>query len=257
MDGILAEAGSFDFAGIPARLLDFLTDLDSGWQILVGGGICLLLLWRVVRERLVATAGHRALRRQERKLARAGVAAWERPYRLFTMHEAWNALPEEFLMELTARLADRDTVIDFIVLAEAFDQAQPPRLARLAAGDPDTAMRNLSSFLTEVALDLPPPSMLAMLGFAVQIDPENHWALIELASEHYAAKRFAKALPLLEQAISLRPQALAGLPSERDARGRALAARSQRLTVEKMHAILKVAGEMYEDCVERLGPKSA
>ena len=90
----------------------------------------------------------------------------------------------------------------------------------------------------------------------MQIDPENHWALIELASEHYAAKHFAKALPLLEQAISLGEQAMAGLPRDRDARGRALAAKSSRLTMEKMHAVLKVAGEMYEDCAERLGPKS-
>jgi len=256
MDGILAEAGSLDFAGISARVLDFLTDLDSGWQILAGGGICLLLLWRVVRDRLAATAGHRALRRQYKKLTKAGVADWERPYRLFTGSEGWRALPGDFLMELTSRLIETDEVIDFIVLAEELNEAQKLRLIRLAKGDPDTAMRNLSLFLTEVALHLPVPKMVDMLGFAVRIDPENHWALIELASEHYAAKRFAKALPLLEQAISLGEQAMAGLPRDRDARGRALAAKSSRLTMEKMHGVLKVAGEMYEDCAERLGPKS-
>ena len=77
--------------------------------------------------------------------------------------------------------------------------------------------------------------------------------LIELGTEHYLAKRFAKALPLLEQAISLGQQAMAGLPSDRDSRGRALAGKSPRLTVERMRSILKVAGEMYEDCVERVG----
>jgi tetratricopeptide (TPR) repeat protein len=255
MEGILAEAGSLDFAGIFAPVLDFLADLDSGWQIWAGGGLCLLLLWRVVRARLAGTAEHRALRRQYKKLAKAGVAEWERPYRLFAGREDWNLLPDDFLMELTSRLIERDKVIDFIVLADAFDQAQQLQLARLAKGDPDTAMRDLSAFLTDVAEGLPAPEMVAMLGFAVRIDPENHWALIDLATEHYAAKRFAKALPLLEQALSLRPQAMVGLPRDRDARGRALAAKSPRLTIEKMHAILKVAGEMYEDCVERVGPK--
>ena len=255
MEGILAEAGSLDFAGIFARVLDFLADLDSGWQLWAGGGICLLLLWRVVHERLATTAEHRALRRQYKKLAKAGVAEWERPYRLFTGREGWNVLPGGFLMELTSRLIERDKVIDFILLAEEFDQAQSLQFARLAKGDPDTAMRDLSAFLTDFAEGLPAPKIVAMLGFAVQIDPENHWALIDLATEHYAAKRFAKALPLLEQAISLGEQAMVGLPRDRDAQGRALAAQSQRLTIEKMHSILKVAGEMYEDCAERVGAK--
>ncbi len=257
MDGILAEAASLDFGGMSERVLDFLTDLDSGWQIAAGGAICLLLLLRVVQERLAATAGHRALRRQYKKLTKAGVADWERPYRLFTGHEGWRALPGGFLMELTSRLVDKDRVIDFIVLSKEFDKAQQLRIALLAKGDPDAAMRDLSIFLTDVAVGLPTPRMVAMLDFAVQIDPENHWALIELASEHYAAKRFATALPLLEQAITLGEQTMAGLPRDRDTRGRALAGMSPRLTMEKMHAILKVAGEMYEDCAERLGPRSA
>ena len=255
MEGILAEAGSLDFAGIFARILDFLADLDSGWQLWAGGGICLLLLWRVVHERLATTAEHRALCRQYKKLAKAGVAEWERPYRLFTGREGWNVLPGGFLMELTSRLIERDKVIDFILLAEEFDQAQSLQFARLAKGDPDTAMRDLSAFLTDFAEGLPAPKMVAMLGFAVQIDPENHWALIDLATEHYVAKRFAKALPLLEQAISLGEQVMVGLPRDRDARGRALASHAQRLTIEKMHSILKVAGEMYEDCAERVGAK--
>ncbi len=255
MEGILAEARSLDFAGIFARVLDFLADLDSGWLIMGGGGLCLLLLWRVIRARLAATAEHRALRRQYKKLAKAGMAEWERPYRLFTGREGWNVLPGAFLMELTSRLIERDKVIDFILLAEEFDQAQPARFARLAEGDPDTAMRDLSVFLTDFADGLPAPKMVAMLGFAAQIDPENHWALIDLATEHYAAKRFAKALPLLEQVLSLSERAMAGLPRDRDARGRALASHSRRLTIEKMHSILKVAGEMYEDCAERVGAK--
>jgi tetratricopeptide (TPR) repeat protein len=256
MESILAEVGSLDFAGISERVLDFLVDLDSGWQITVGAGICLLVLWRVVRERWAATADHRAMRRQFKKLAKAGVAEWERPFRLFTGRESWNALPEDFLMELTARLIERDKIIDFILLIEEFEQELLIEFARLAKGDPDASMRSLSSLLTDFADGLPAPQMVAMLDFAMQIDPENHWALIDLATEHYAAKRFAEALPLLEQAIPLGEQAMGGMPRERASAGRALSAHSPRLTMEKMHTILKIAGEMYEDCAQRVGVKA-
>ena len=257
MEGILTKAGSLDLTGIAPRAMDFLTDLDSGWQVIAGGAICLLILWRVIRERLSASAGQRALRRAYKKLAKAGVAEWERPYRLFACRGDWNALPEGFLMELASHLIERDKVIEMILLAEEFDKAQQLRLIRLAQGDPETAMRDLSVFLTDVAVGLPEPKMVTALDLAVQVDPENHWALFDLATEHYAAKRFAKALPLLDQAIPLGEEAMAGLPRERDARGRALAGRSPRLTMEKMQSLLQVAAEMYEDCVQKVGPKSA
>ncbi len=256
MEDIFAKAASLEFTDIPERALDFLTELDSGWQIIAGGGICLLILWRAIHERLAASAGHRTLRRAYKKLAKAGVAEWERPYRLFACRGDWNALPDGFLMELASRLMERDRVIEMILLAEELDKAQQLRLVRLAQGDPETAMRDLSTFLTDVAVGLPVPKMIAALDLAVQIDPENHWAMFDLATEHYAAKRFAKALPLLDQAIPLGQEAMAGLPRDRDARGRALAGRSPRLTMEKMQSILKVAGEMYEDCVQKIGPKS-
>ena len=255
MEGIWAEAASIHVADIPARAMDFLTDLDSGWQIIAGGAICLLIFWRVIHERFTASAGHRALRRAYKKLAKAGVAEWERPYRLFAYRGDWNALPEGFLMELASRLMERDRVIEMILMAEEFDKAQQLRLVRLAQGaDPESAMRDLSTFLTDVAAGLSAPKMIVALDLAVQIDPENHWALFDLATEHYAAKRFAKALPLLDQAIPLGQQAMSGLPREREARGRALAGRSPRLTMEKMQSLLKVAGEMYEDCTQKAGP---
>jgi tetratricopeptide (TPR) repeat protein len=252
MDGILSEARSLDFAGVSARLLDFLADLESGWQLVFGAGVCLLLLWHVVRDRLAATATQRALRRQDRRLAREGVAAWQRPYRLLASRDGWDVLPDGFLMELAARLIDRDRVIDFIALAEAFEPGDWRQIARLARGEPETAMRRLSAFLTDVAAGLPARETAALLGHAQRIDPENHWALIDLATEHYTAKRYAEALPLLEQAIALGEGALARLPRDRDARGRTLSARAPRLTLEKMQAILKVAREMSEDCARRV-----
>ncbi len=254
MEGILAQVGSLDYAGMLAQVWDFVAGLDRDWQIMGGGALCLLLLGRMVRRHLAATAEHRALRRQYKKLAKAGVAEWERPFRLFSGREGWDFLPDEFLMELTSRLIDRDRVIDFIVLSEEFEQELLPQFAQLAKSDPDKAMRRLSTFLTDFADGLPAPKMIAMLGFAAQVDPENHWALIDLATAHYAAKRFAEALPLLEQAIPLGQQAQVELPRN-NSPGRAVAARSPRLTMEMMRSILKVAGEMYEDCAKRVGPK--
>lgn len=251
MDGILAQVGSLDYPGMLVRVWDFLAGLDRDWQIMGGGALCLLLLWRMVSRHLAATAEHRALRRHYKKLAKAGVAEWERPVRLFTDREGWDYLPEEFLMELTSRLIDKERVIDFIVLVEEFDQELLLQFAQLAKSDPDKAMQRLSTFLTDFADGLSAPKMVAMLGFAAQIDPENHWALIDLATAHYAAKRFAEALPLLEQAIPLGQQAMVELPRD-NAPGRAVAAQSPRLTMERMRNILKVAGEMYQDCAERV-----
>lgn len=251
MEGILAQVGSLDYATMLGKVWDFLAGLDPEWQVGGAGALCLLLLWRMVRRHLAATAEHRALRRQYKKLAKAGVAEWERPVRLFTDREGWDYLPEEFLMELTSRLIDKERVIDFIVLVEEFDQELLLQFAQLAKSDPDKAMRRLSTFLTDFADGLPPPKLVAMLDFAVQIDPENHWALIDLGTAHYAAKRFAEALPLLEQAIPLGQQAMLELPRDHSP-GRAIAARSPRLTMERMRTILKVAGEMYEDCAARV-----
>jgi len=252
MEGILAQVGSLDYGTMLGRVWDFLAGLDREWQIMIGGALCLLLLWRMVSRHLAATTEQRALRRRYKQMAKDGVAEWERPLRLFTDREGWDYLPDEFLMELTSRLIDRDGVIDFILLAEEFEQELLPQFAQLAKSDADKAMRRLSTFLTDFADALPEPKLVAMLGFAVRIDPENHWALIDLGTAHYAAKRFAQALPLLEQAIPLGQQAMVELPRD-NAPGRAVAARSPRLTMERMRNILKVAGEMYRDCAERSG----
>ena len=38
MEDIFAKAASLEFTDFPERALNFLTDLDSGWQIAAGGG---------------------------------------------------------------------------------------------------------------------------------------------------------------------------------------------------------------------------
>ena len=61
-------------------------------------------------------------------------------------------------------------------------------------------MRYLSVMLTDQAAGLKSRQAIGVLELAVQIDPENHMALIDLATVHYSAKRYAEALPLLELA---------------------------------------------------------
>ena len=254
MNDILAEVGAF-LVWLPERAWALVAGSDREWQLLGAAGLCLPLLCLVVCGRLAATADHRALRRQYRKLAKAGVADWELPCRLLTTREGWDELPDEFLMELAARLMERDSVIDFILLVEG-DDFERDQFVRLTGYDPDAAMRGLSVLLTDHAVGLKAQAALGVLGLAIQIDPENHLALIDLATAHYAAKRFAEALPLLDQAITLGQQAKAGLP---EATRGAAAQRGPApgFTAQTLHGVLKLAGEMYDDCVERVGPEPA
>ena len=48
MEGIMAQVGSLDYAGMFGRVWDFLAGLDRDVQIMLAGGLCLLLLWRAV-----------------------------------------------------------------------------------------------------------------------------------------------------------------------------------------------------------------
>ena len=53
MQLVAAQAcnGSLDYVGMLGRVWDFLAGLDRDWQIMGGGALCLLLLWRAVSRR--------------------------------------------------------------------------------------------------------------------------------------------------------------------------------------------------------------
>ena len=184
------------------------------------------------------------------------MADWELPYRLLTTRHGWDGLPDEFLMELAACLMARDNVIDFILLVEG-DDFERDHFVRLTGYEPDPAMRGLSVLLTDHAAGLKARAALGVLGLAILIDPENHLALIDLATEHYTAKRFAEALPLLDQAIDLGQQAASVRPEDLSGAAAARRPGAPGLTAQTLHGVLKLAGEMYEDCVERVGPARA
>ena len=251
MDDILAEAGPF-LSWLIDGAWAFYNGLDPWSQLLLAAGLLLLLLTLSVRRRSAATAGQRALRRQYRKLAKQGVPDWQLPLRLLTGRAEWDQLPEEFLMELAARLVERDKVIAFILLVEGDDFEREP-FVRLTNFEADAAMRDLSVMLADHAAGLKPRQAAGALELAVQIDPENPMALIDLATLHYSAKRYAEALPLLEQAMELSQTAV---PQARAAASRP-ASGAQGIPAHALHDILKLLGEMYQDCLERVGPKTA
>lgn len=252
MDDTSAEIGTV-LLGLLGGAWAVFAGMDPRWQLMSVGGLCLLVLVLVVRARLAASANQRALLRQHRKLVKAGVADWELPYRLLTTRQGWEELPDEFLMEVAARLVERDRVIDFILLVES-DGFERDHFVRMTGYDPDAAMRGLSGLLTDHAASLKARDALRVLDLAVLLDPENHLALIDLATAHYSAKRFAEALPLLDQAINLGQQAAARRPEDL---GGARRPGAPGLSAQALHGVLKLAGEMYEDCAERVGPRTA
>jgi tetratricopeptide (TPR) repeat protein len=250
MDDILADIGPF-FLSLLDDAWALFNGLDPSSQLMVVGGLCLLLLYLRVRARCAATADQRALCRQYRKLAKEGVPDWQLPFRLLNSRDEWEQLPEEFLMELASRLVERDKVIEFILVIEGDDFERDP-FVRLTGYEPDNAMRNLSVLLTNHAANLKARKAIGVLELAVQIDPENHLALIDLATAHYSAKRYADALPWLEQAMNLSQHAV---PQAKAAASRRESG-AQGMTGHALHDVLKLLSEMYDDCVERVGPRT-
>ena len=239
MDQVLGQLGSLFFTALE-DFRAFLLGLDPLTQLSLIGGLVLLLVVLRLRARLAATSGHRALCRQYRKLVKSGVAEWELPFRLLESREEWDHLPKEFLMELASRLEQRDRIIEFILLVEG-DDFDREDFVRLMNYEPDTAMHELSVMLTDHAAELKAKPAIAALGLAIQIDPENHLAMIDLATRHYSSKHYAEALPLLEQAMSL----------SREARPQ------QAGSAQTLHDMLALLGEMHEDCVTRVGAAAA
>ena len=214
----------------------------------------LLLLFAIRRGTESRVAG---MNRAYKKIVKAGIPDWQRPYTLIATRDHWDELPEFFLMELASRLMDKETVIAFIALAEThgLERQVIPGLARNDAG---TAMRELSGQLTLVARSLKGKESDALQSFALMIDPENCWANYAVAADCYRAKRYDEAEPLLEQAIDLFKGRLEGAERvdpralQKDAEGGVVP-----LGREEMWQFFKRAQRMYRDCRQKLGAEAA
>ncbi len=210
--------------------------------------VVLVLLWLVFRKRGTGAAkGRGALNAAYRKIERAEIKQWQRPYALLATREPWSDLPQYFLMELASRLMDKDNVIEFILLAEKhkLEQHQIPRIAKNDAG---TALRALSEELAAFAGRLRPRQAEMAYNLASMIDPSNARAMYGLAKACYAGKRYEEAKSLFEQAIPL-CEAVLETAKRLDVR---TLRRDSEDAPEDMETIFEKAQEMYEDCLKRV-----
>ncbi len=232
-----------------------LQGIGSHWLVIGGVALALVVVWLLIRYGGGRRTSARTLRAAYRKATRKGVKEWERPYALFRAARNWRDLPEHFLWELTARLMDKDNVIEFILFAErhGLEQRQFPDLAR---EDVEAAMKGVSGVLANLATTLKGRAAETALSLASMIDPRNPQAVFILATRRYAAERFHDAIPLLEQAIPLCEQSMVepGRPDVSD-----LQRGSEGLgdSLKDLQHMLQQAQNMYEDCLRRANPEPA
>jgi len=222
--------------------------LDRDYLLAGTALVVFMLLWLIFRKRgSGAGKGRRALNAAYRKIERAEIKEWQRPYALLATREPWSDLPQYFLMELTSRLIDKDNVIEFILLAEKhkLERHQIPKIAQNDAG---TALRALSEELAAFASRLCPRQAETAYNLASMIDPSNARAMYGLAKGYYASKRYQEAKSMFEQAIPL-CEAVLDTAKRLDVRS---LRRGSDDASEDMETIFEKAQEMYEDCLERV-----
>jgi hypothetical protein len=224
----------------------YLSMIDANLLALGGFALGFVVLLLLIRKSGGGTAAE--LRKAYKKIAKADVPDWQRPYMLMATRERWHVLRDSFLMELASRLMDKDTVIEFVVLAERHGLHRG-RFRELADTGTETAMTGVSNALCDIAEGTGGRAAKSARSLAVLIDPENPKAALALAAEYHGAKRFAEARDLLERALPLFEQTL------REARQRDALPGDPLDEVEERHgelyAMLKRAVDIYEDCAGR------
>jgi hypothetical protein len=226
-----------------------LQGIGSHWLVIGGVAMALLLIWLTICNRGGRRTSARALRAAYKRATKKGVKEWERPYALLRAASNWDDLPDHFLWELTARLMDKDSVIEFILFAErhGLEQNHFPVLAR---NDVEAAMRGVSGVLANLATNLKGRAAETALSLASLIDPRNPQAVFILAAQRYAAERFEDAIPLLEQAIPLCEESMVE-PERPDVRALQRGSAGGGNSLKDLQHMLRQAQEMYEDCLQR------
>jgi hypothetical protein len=220
--------------------------IDTDLLMLGGFALGFVVLLLLLRKGGGGTAAQ--LRKAYKKIIKADVPDWQRPYMLLATRDGWHQMRESFLMELASRLMDADTVIEFVVLAESHGLHRE-RFRELERCGADTAMRGVSNALCDIADGARKRTAKSARSLALSIDAENPKAALALAGEYHGAKRFAEARDLLERALPLfersleearRRDALPGDPLDHtnDHHG-------------ELNEMVKRAVDMYEDCVGR------
>lgn len=217
--------------------------LDNNWLILsiIVGGVA--ILW------LAARAGGGpgvadALEVQEYEMELEGVPEFNRPRRLIGERKRWESMPEPFLMELATRLGESRAVIDFMIFSEGrgLHRKRLPKIAE--QHKPQAAVNAVSALLFQIGRKRRPDSAAA-LALAMHLDPENPEIVLALAADHFGAKRYDEAMPLLETGMSLCQRVLdltQGQPN--------LHKKAER-RVRALDTLLRKSTNMYEVCLQQ------
>ena len=221
----------------------YLRMIDGNLLALGGVALAIVVFWLLIRRGAGGTAAE--LHAAYKKIAKADVAEWQRPYVLLATRERWHELRESFLMELASRLMDKDKVIEFIVLAERHGLHRE-RFRSLASYDGEAAMRAVSNALSDLADGARGRTAKSARTLAVMIDPDNPKAALALAADYYGAKRFEDALGLLERALPLCEQALEAAQQRGALPGDTAEQAGERHG--ELYEMLERAVHMYEDC---------
>jgi hypothetical protein len=113
-------------------------------------GLVVAVFWLMSRKGGGGGGGRRSLDAAYRKIENADIDQWQRPYALIATRPPWDDLPQYFLMELTARLIDKENLFEFILLTEKHKLARQ-RIPKIAQSDAGTAMGMLSEELANLA----------------------------------------------------------------------------------------------------------
>lgn len=210
-------------------------------------GLVVAVFWLMSRKGGGGGGGRRSLDAAYRKIENADIDQWQRPYALIATRPPWDDLPQYFLMELTARLIDKENLFEFILLTEKHKLARQ-RIPKIAQSDAGTAMGMLSEELANLAGRLRGREAETAYSLAVAVDPANARAAYGLAARCYAGKRYAEAIPLLEQAIPL-CEAVLETAERLDVQTKKPGGAGEP---EDMQSLFDKAEKMYHDCVQRV-----
>jgi tetratricopeptide (TPR) repeat protein len=225
----------------------YLSMIDGNLVPLGGLALAVVVIWLLIHKG--AGGGTAAeLRAAYKKIVKADVPEWQRPYMLLATRERWHDLRESFLMELASRLMDVDKVIEFIVLAERHGLHRE-RFRDLASYSAETAMKGVSNALCDIAEGARGRAAKSARSLAMLIDSENPKAALALATEYHGAKRYAEARDLLERALPLFEQTLEEARRRDALPGDPLDGVDERHV--ELYEMLERAADMYEDCMER------
>lgn len=211
----------------------------------MAGVIALLILRMLLR--MVSGGGPKGTRRNlddhDRKLSEQGVEHWKRPFELLADRSGWVKLSEPYRWELVARLENSQATIDFVKFIERAGLIKD--LTKVdRSNQSDEAMSATAAAMLRFG-EKNKKFNADTLTFAIKIEPKKPEVLIDAANDHYTAKRYEKAMPLLEAGIALcqhRIETLQNWP-EQDPKARHRLGELEKLAQDS-------AG-LYQNCLER------